>query len=148
MSGEKRLRGREPGSRSWPCGISNSLGMAMLMSNREAWQGRRVQQFGFGVHLLDVRAHFSKDRCQEVVNLLAVALGDELNATIVKVANETSDLEIAGQGLTGEAEAHPLDPTREMDAATLSKHSIRLAEPVPDRCQDHGLQAVTPAHSS
>jgi hypothetical protein len=107
------------------------------MSNREAWQWRRVQPFGFGVHLLDIRVHLSEDRCQEAVDLLAVALGHELNATIGKVANETSDIEIAGQGLTGVAEAHPLHPAREMDAAALSMHAIRLAEIVPDRCQDH-----------
>ena len=58
-----------------------------------------------------------------------VALGHQFNAAAGQVADVTRDIESAGQGLAGVAEAHPLDPARIMEAATLSMHAIARRKP-------------------
>ena len=67
----------------------------------------------------------SSDRCEKRVELVAVAFGHELDPAVGKVANETRNLETPGERLAREAKPHPLNPTREMDSATIPRHEFQ-----------------------
>ncbi len=98
------------------------MGKMDLMTNRESGERRMAGCLGFRDKVADIAAHLELNRSQKVVKLGLFPLGHQLDAAVGEVSDPARNLEATRQRLAGVAEAHALNPAREMNSATNSRH--------------------------
>jgi hypothetical protein len=81
--------------------------------------------FRLGCDVRDVRIHLDLDGCEKPVEHVAVAFGHELDSAVGKVANKPCNLETPSERLSRETKPDPLNATRVIDSATITRHEFR-----------------------